>query len=208
MDVVLLERVEKLGQMGDVVAVKDGFARNYLLPQKKALRATKENVSLFESRRVQLVADSLKKRGEAEAVGAKLDGQAFVCVRQASETGNLYGSVTNRDIAEALTSGGLKVQRDQIAIDKPLKELGLHTVRIRLHPEYSVNVTVNIARSEDEAERQARGENVLTRTDEEIQAAEALAVAEEFFERPELAHRDDAQNAQTEDTGGEASKAN
>jgi large subunit ribosomal protein L9 len=189
MDVVLLERVEHLGQMGDVVTVKDGFARNFLLPQKKALRATKENISYFESRRAQLEATNLKRRSEAEAVGVKLDGQSFICVRQASETGHLYGSVSARDIAETLTENGFTVERNQVAMDRPLKELGLHPVRVRLHPEYSVTVTFNIARSQEEAERQARGENVLVRDEEKAAREEALANAEEFFEHPEDAHR-------------------
>jgi large subunit ribosomal protein L9 len=156
MDVILLERIEKLGQMGDVVSVKAGFARNYLLPQKKALRATKENMSHFESRRAQLEADNLERRQDAEQVAAKADGLSVVLVRQASEGGQLYGSVTIRDIAEAVTAAGFTIERRQVALDRPIKTLGLHAVRIRLHPEVAITITANVAPSRDEAEAQAR----------------------------------------------------
>jgi large subunit ribosomal protein L9 len=160
MQVILLERIGRLGQMGDVVTVKDGYARNFLLPQKKALRATEENIKRFESNRSQLEARNLELKKEAEAVAAKLDGQSFVAIRQAGDTGQLYGSVTTRDIVETVTAGGFSIDRRQVVLDKPIKTLGLHTTRIALHPEVIVGVTLNVARTEDEAERQARGEDV------------------------------------------------
>jgi large subunit ribosomal protein L9 len=179
MDIILLERVHKLGQMGDVVKVKDGFARNFLLPRKKALRATKANKEHFEKQRAQLEAQNLSARGDAEKVRAKLDGQAFVILRQAGETGLLYGSVSTRDVADAITAGGFTLNRTQIGQDRAIKTLGLHEVRIVLHPEVSAKVTVNVARSAEEAERQARGENVLLeKTDDEL----ALEEAEALFE--------------------------
>jgi large subunit ribosomal protein L9 len=160
MQVILLERIGRLGQMGDVVTVKDGYARNFLLPQKKALRATEENIKRFESNRAQLEARNLELKKEAEAVAAKLDGQSFIAIRQAGDTGQLYGSVTARDIVEIVTAGGFSIDRRQVVLDKPIKTLGLHTTRIALHPEVIVGVTLNVARTEDEAERQARGEDV------------------------------------------------
>ena len=163
MEVILLERVAKLGQMGETVRVKDGFARNFLLPRGKALRATKENKERFETQRAQLEARNLELRKEAEAVGAKLDGQSFTVIRQAGETGVLYGSVSTRDLAELVTKGGFSVTREQIALNSPIKTLGLHTVPVSLHPEVEVRVTINVARSPEEAERQARGEAVTTR---------------------------------------------
>jgi large subunit ribosomal protein L9 len=178
MQVILLERVENLGQMGDVVKVKQGYARNFLLPQKKALRATKDNVGYFESRRAQLEADNLKKKSEAEAVAAKMDKARIVIVRQAGETGQLYGSVAARDIAEGLTAGGYTVEKRQVVIDRPIKMIGIHTVRVVLHPEVSVSVLVNVGQSEDEARLQAerfdRGEApVVLKT--EAEAAEVAA---------------------------------
>ncbi|MGE0746162.1 MAG: 50S ribosomal protein L9 [Rhodospirillales bacterium] len=172
MEVILLERVEKLGQMGEVVKVKPGFARNFLLPQKKALRATKENMGYFEQRRAQLEATNLERRGEAQAVAGKLDGLAVVVIRQASETAQLYGSVSSRDIADAVVASGFTVERRQVALDKPIKTVGLHPVRVVLHPEVTVTVTVNVARSEEEAEMQARGESVVARGDEPEPAEE------------------------------------
>ena len=160
MQVILLERIGRLGQMGDVVTVKDGYARNFLLPQKKALRATEENIKRFESNRAQLEARNLELKKEAEAVAAKLDGQSFIAIRQAGDTGQLYGSVTARDIVEIVTAGGFSIERRQAVLDKPIKTLGLHTTRIALHPEVIVGVTLNVARTQDEAERQARGEDV------------------------------------------------
>jgi len=182
MQVVLLERVEKLGQIGDVVKVKDGFARNYLLPKKKALRATKANLAYFQTQRVQLEARNLEMRKEAEQVGEKLKGKGFVLLRQAGDRGQLYGSVSPRDIADAITAGGFSVARTQVPIDKAIKTIGLHEVSIVLHPEVRVHVTVNVARTEDEAERQARGEDVLAQQAEEEQAAAAAAAAALFEE--------------------------
>ncbi len=177
MEVILLERIAKLGQMGDVVRVRDGFARNYLLPQKKALRATEANRKQFDAQRAQLEARNLELKTEAEAVAAKLDGQSVVLIRQASERGQLYGSVSSRDIAEALTEAGFSVARGQIVLNAPIKTLGLTEVPVRLHPEVEAKVAVNAARSAEEAERQARGEDVT------IEAEDAEETeSETFFE--------------------------
>jgi large subunit ribosomal protein L9 len=171
MQVVLLERVEKLGQMGEVVTVKDGYARNYLLPQGKALRSTKANLARFERERAQLEARNLEMKKEAEAVAAKLDGQQFVIIRQASESGSLYGSVAARDVAEAATEAGFTVGRGQIVLDRPVKELGLHPIRIVLHPEVDATIRVNVARSREEAELQATGRTIQDlRAEEEAEA--------------------------------------
>ncbi len=179
MQVILLERVEKLGQMGDEVRVKDGFARNFLLPKKKALRATKANRDYFQTQKAHLEANNLKLKGEAEKVGAKLDGKSFTLIRQAGDRGQLYGSVSPRDVADAMEKAGFKVDRHQVNISVAIKAIGLFTIPVILHPEVKVNITVNVARSEDEAERQARGEDVLvSKTDQE----EAVAAAEEIFE--------------------------
>jgi large subunit ribosomal protein L9 len=156
-EVVLLERVEKLGQMGQVVKVRPGFARNFLLPQKKALRATKENLAYFETRKTQLVAQNLERKGEAEQIAKTLDGVIVVVIRQAGESGQLYGSVTARDISDAVTKAGFTVGRSQIVLEKPIKTLGLHKQRVVLHPEVAVTVTVNVAQSPEEAEMQAKG---------------------------------------------------
>ena len=166
MEVILLERVGRLGQMGDVVKVRDGYARNFLLPQGKALRATEANRKTFEGQRVQLEARNLELKTEAQAVAGRLDGQTFVSIRQAGDTGQLYGSVSTRDIAEAVTAGGFDIERRQVLLDKPIKALGLHEVRVVLHPEVTVKVAINVARSADEAERQARGEDVTVVRDE------------------------------------------
>jgi large subunit ribosomal protein L9 len=181
MQIILLERIGRLGQMGDVVNVKDGYARNFLLPQKKALRATEENLARFEKERTQLEARDLELKKEAEAVAAKLAGQSFLAIRQAGDTGQLYGSVTTRDIAEVVTAGGFSIDRRQIVLDRPIKTLGLHPIRVALHPEVIVQVTLNVARSEDEAERQARGEDVTVIKDEgvEIETFNAEALFEE-----------------------------
>jgi len=179
MQVVLLERVEKLGQIGDVVKVKDGFARNYLLPKKKALRATKANLAFFETQRVQLEARNLELKKEAEQIGGKLKGKTFVLLRQAGDRGQLYGSVSPRDISDAITAGGFTVTRTQVPLDKAIKTIGMHDVSVVLHPEVRVHVTMNVARTEDEAERQARGEDVLA---EQTEQEEALANAEALFE--------------------------
>jgi large subunit ribosomal protein L9 len=183
MQVVLLERVEKLGQMGDVVKVKDGFARNFLLPKKKALRATKANIAYFESQRSQLEARNLERKSEAKAVGDKLEGKAFVLLRQASDRGSLYGSVSPRDIADAISAGGFTIARGQVPLDHAIKTLGMHPMVVVLHPEVRVSVIINVARTEDEAERQARGEDVLAeRSDEEEAADQAKVAAEALFE--------------------------
>ena len=189
MEVVLLERVEKLGQMGDVVRVKDGFARNFLLPQRKALRATKDNLTRFEQQRVQLEARNLERRQDAEQVVGRLDGQRFVLLRQAGESGQLYGSVTGRDVADAASAGGFSLERRQVVLDQPIKTLGLHPVRIVLHPEVSATITINVARSEAEAERQAIGdegpsEDELARIEAARFFEEGRAAAEE--EGPDL----------------------
>lgn len=191
MQVVLLERVEKLGQMGDVVKVKDGFARNFLLPRKKALRATKENITRFEGQRAQLEARNLELRKEAEQLLPKVAGQSFIVLRQAGETGVLYGSVSTRDISDAMTTGGFTTARNQVVLDKPIKTIGLHPIRIVLHPEVSATITVNVARTEEEAKRQAAGEDLTQRQDEDEEVIEAA----EFFESEELAPKDEEEGA-------------
>ena len=195
MHVILLERIAKLGQMGDEVRVKDGYARNYLLPQGKALRATEANRKLFEDQRAQLEARNLERKQEADAVAEKLQGQSVILIRQASERGQLYGSVSTRDIAEALTEGGFTVNRNQVALNAPIKTLGVATVPIRLHPEVETSIEVNVARSEEEAERQARGEDVTMEADEfELEELDEEA----FFEEGEAPQGDEAED------GGEA----
>jgi large subunit ribosomal protein L9 len=169
MQVVLLERVEKLGQMGEVVTVRDGFARNYLLPQRKALRATRENLARFEAQRAELEARNREARERAEQSAGDLDGQSFVVLRQAGEAGQLYGSVSARDIAHLLSENGFAVARGQVALDEPIKALGLHPVRVYLHPEVPVTVTINVARSEAEAERQAAGLSGAAEPEEEME---------------------------------------
>ena len=179
MQVILLERVEKLGQMGDEVKVKDGFARNYLLPEKKALRATKANREFFSTQKAQLEANNLERKKDAEAVAGKLKGQTFVLLRQAGDRGQLYGSVSPRDISDIITAGGFTISRTQVPLDKAIKSIGLFPLIVVLHPEVRVSVTINVARSEEEAERQARGEDVLA---EKTDAEEAKVAAEELFE--------------------------
>ncbi|MFY0614552.1 MAG: 50S ribosomal protein L9 [Hyphomicrobiaceae bacterium] len=169
MQVILLERIRSLGQMGDVVTVKDGYARNFLLPQRKALRATEANAATFESQRAQLETRNLEQKNEAADVGERLNGEAFIVIRQAGDTGQLYGSVSTRDIAEVLTAGGFSTDRRQVALAQPIKELGLHEVDVSLHPEVDVKVTINVARSTEEADRQARGEDVTVIEDEGIE---------------------------------------
>ncbi len=185
MQVILLERIGRLGQMGDIVTVKDGYARNYLLPQGKALRATDANKERFENDRAQLEARNLELKTEAEGVAGKLDDQSFVAIRQAGDTGQLYGSVSTRDIADLITESGFSSARHQVQLDKPIKVLGVHPLRVTLHPEVIVTVNVNVARSEDEAERQARGEDVTVEV-EDVDEEDAIA-AEEVFEDEELA---------------------
>ncbi len=169
MKVVLMQRIGRLGQMGDVVTVKDGFARNFLLPEKKALRATKENIAHFESQRAQLEATNLEHKKEAESVSEKLEGKIFVAIRTAGDTGHLYGSVSTRDISDAVTDGGFTINRNMIVLDKPIKTLGVHKIKVQLHPEVLVNVSLNVARSADEAERQSRGENLAVVKEEKME---------------------------------------
>jgi large subunit ribosomal protein L9 len=169
MQVILLQRIGRLGQMGDVVKVKDGYARNFLLPQGKALRASKDNQAQFETRRVQLEADNLEHKKEAEAVATKLNGKQFATIRQAGDTGQLYGSVSTRDIAESVIAGGFNIDRRQVTLDKPIKTLGIHEVTVALHPEVLVKIGVNVARSEEEAARQARGEDVTLVKEERME---------------------------------------
>lgn len=187
MEVILLERVEKLGQMGQVVKVRPGFARNYLLPQKKAMRATKANLAVFEKQKAQLEARNLELRKEAEALSGKFDGLTVVVLRQSGETGVLYGSVTARDVAEAVTASGISLHRSQVSIEEPIKTLGLFKVRVILHPEVSVFVTVNVARSADEAELQAQRGGMVTARDEEDDEDETIESGDETEESAEQA---------------------
>ncbi len=176
MQIILLQRVENLGQMGDVVAVKPGYARNFLLPNKKALRATKENVAHFENQKKVLEADNLKKREEAEKLAKKAGDITAAIVRQASEAGQLYGSVTARDIADAVTEKGLKIDRSQVRMDRSYKLLGLYPVKVALHPEVTIDVTINIARSLEEAKiQEERGEALIVKSDQELAAQERAA---------------------------------
>jgi large subunit ribosomal protein L9 len=184
MDVILLERVGKLGQIGDVVRVKNGFARNCLFPQGKALRATKENRERFEGMKAELEAKNQAKKSEAEGASKKLDGQSFVLLRQAGEGGQLYGSVSTRDIAAEITKAGFTIDRNQIVLNVPIKTIGLKNLKVALHPEVVTNIVVNVARSADEAVRQARGEDLtVSRTDEEEKRAQARVDADKMFEK-------------------------
>ncbi len=189
MQVVLLERVEKLGQMGDVVTVKEGFGRNFLLPQHKALRATKANLARFEAQRAQLEARNLELKKEAEAVAAKLDGQTFVVIRQAADGGALYGSVSARDAAEAATEGGFSLSRNQVVLNTHVKELGLHDMRVILHPEVSATITINVARSAEEAVLQAEGKSIADLRAEAEAADQADFDVQQLFEDDEDAPR-------------------
>jgi large subunit ribosomal protein L9 len=166
-ELILLERVEKLGQMGQVVKVRPGYARNYLLPQKKAMRATKDNLAYFETQRAQLEANNLARKADAEEVAKKLEGLSVVLIRQAGESGQLYGSVSSRDIADAVTAAGFTVDRQQIVLERPIKTLGLHPVRVMLHPEVGVTVTANVAQSAEAAEMQKAGLNPLAEPEED-----------------------------------------
>jgi large subunit ribosomal protein L9 len=190
MEVILLERIAKLGQMGDVVRVKDGYARNFLLPGGKALRATKDNRVKFENMKSQLEARNLGLKSDADKVGQKLDGKGFVVLRQASDTGQLYGSVTARDLAAVIGEGGFTVNRSQIVLNMPIKMIGLHKVPIALHPDVEVTVAVSVARNDEEAERISRGEDVISPREEPEEPAEFAA--EDFFE-PEAAPQPDAE---------------
>ncbi len=224
MQVILLERIENLGQMGDIVKVKPGFARNYLLPKHKALRATEENRKVFESRRTELEAENLKRRGEAEAVAGKLDGLSIVLIRQAGEGGQLYGSVTARDLGQALAAEGIKVERSQVQLNQVIKVLGLHPVRIRLHPEVAVTITANVARSDEEAqaqtseghvvsadEQRAAEEAVLQEVISEVEAEEAASAEDEAASEaaaPESPESEEAAGAEeaADDTSSEPDK--
>ena len=207
MEVILLERIEKLGQMGDVVTVKPGYARNFLLPRKKAMRATESNRAVFEAQRAQLEAENLKRREEAEAVAEKLDGMSVVLIRQAGDSGQLYGSVTARDISDAVTEAGVTINRNQVAMDKVIKTLGLHAVKVRLHPEVSVDITGNVARSEEEAVTQAETGKMVSA--EELRAAED-SVAEDLETIAEADDRNDGAveaETRTETAGREEAPA-
>ena len=173
-ELILLQRIEKLGQMGEVVKVKPGYARNFLLPQKKALRANKANLAQFEGQRAQLEAQNLKRREEAERLSERMAGLSVVIIRQAGESGSLYGSVSARDISDAVTAAGLTTNRNQVVLDQPIKTLGLTSVKLVLHPEVSLPITVNVARSTEEAEKQARGEQVGLAGEEEVEPDEEL----------------------------------
>jgi large subunit ribosomal protein L9 len=178
MKVILLERVERLGGLGEVVTVKDGFARNFLLPRSKALRATDANLKVFEAQRVEIVARNDRERDAATKAGEKLDGTSYVLIRQAGEAGHLYGSVSGRDVADVANAEGAKIDRSMVVLDKPIKTLGVHEVKIKLHAEVVVTIKINIARSTDEAERQARGENVITSQFEEDARIDAESQAD------------------------------
>jgi large subunit ribosomal protein L9 len=178
MKVILLERVERLGALGDVVSVKDGFARNFLLPRAKALRANSTNMKVFDDMRVDIEDRNAKAREAAAKSGQKLDGSAYVMIRQAGETGQLYGSVSGRDVADAVNAEGGKVDRAMVVLDRPIKTLGFHPVKLRLHPEVAVTVNINIARSPDEAERQAKGEDVIATQFDADRASDASASAD------------------------------
>ena len=194
MQVILLERIPRLGQMGDVVRVKDGFGRNFLLPQGKALRANDANRAKFETQRVELEARNLERRKEGEAVHEKLNGTSYMVIRSAGETGQLYGSVSTRDIAQALDEAGFKVNRTQIKLNQPIKTIGLHEVSVQLHPEVASKVKVNVARSADEAARQAKGEDLTKRTNfefEELPPEEEAPDLSEVFDNPDTARSDE-----------------
>ena len=206
MEVILLERIGKLGQMGDVVRVKDGFARNFLLPKGKALRATKENRSRFETMKVDLEARNLEQKSEAEKIAQKLDGQNFSVIRQAAESGQLYGSVSPRDLVALVIEKGFTINRSQIALNTPIKAIGLHKVPLSLHPEVEVTINVAVARSVDEAGRIARGEDIsIARDEAEAAAEEAAAAAEAFFE-PEVVEARRAQDGDDAEPAADAEK--
>ena len=205
MKLVLLERVENLGVIGDVVTVRPGFARNFLLPQGKALRATEANMARFEVERELLEKRNAERAAEAAESGKTIDGESFVMIRQAGESGQLYGSVTSRDIAEIVSESGTKVVRSQIALNAPIKTLGLHELKIKLHADVSVTVTINIARSQDEAERQAAGEDVIAAQADEDRAI-ADAQAAELFEASEEGQELAAQREAAEDAGADESE--
>jgi large subunit ribosomal protein L9 len=189
MEVILLERVAKLGQMGEVVKVRDGFARNFLLKRGKALRATAENRAKYDGMKAELEANNIKAKSEASKVAEKIDGKEIVIIRQAAESGQLFGSVSVRDIVDALDADGIKVARSQVWLDSPIKVIGQKKVTIAVHPEVETSITVYVARSADEAARIKRGEDISTRQEDQDAAAEAIAAAGEFFD-PEAQHED------------------
>jgi large subunit ribosomal protein L9 len=197
MEVILLERVAKLGQMGEVVKVRDGFARNFLLKRGKALRATADNRAKFDGMKAELEANNLQAKGEASKVAEKIDGRDIVIIRQAAESGQLFGSVSVRDIVTALAADGIIVGRPQVWLDSPIKAIGKQKVTIAVHPEVETSITVTVARSADEAERIKRGEDISTRQEDQDAAAEAIAAAGEFFD-PEAQHDDVAPAAPAE----------
>ncbi|GAA6212124.1 hypothetical protein NBRC116602_18650 [Hyphomicrobiales bacterium 4NK60-0047b] len=202
MKVILLERIRKLGQMGETVTVKDGFARNFLLPQGKALRANEKNQAHFDTQRAELEARNLELKGEASKVGEKIAGETFIAIRQAGDTGQLYGSVSSRDIADTICENGIQVDRNQILLNRPIKVLGVHEVLVSLHPEVEVNVNINVARTEEEAERQARGEDVTLEVEEE---EETLSAEDVFEEGAEPTEDDDAsEDGETEEASADA----
>ena len=204
MEVILLERIETLGQMGQVVKVKPGYARNFLLPQKKALRANKANLEYFESTKVQLEAENLKRRDEAEAVAKTLEGLSVVIIRQAGDSGQLYGSVTGRDLADAAIASGVTVDRKQVELERAIKMLGLHTIKIRLHPEVAVDMTANVARSEAEAASQAKTGHMVS-TEEQHDAEEA-AVESVIAEVEQAEAAEQAEATEVEESESEAEK--
>jgi large subunit ribosomal protein L9 len=199
MEVILLERVAKLGQMGDVVKVKDGFARNFLLKRNKALRATKENREKYDGMKADLEAKNIQAKGEASKVAEKIEGRNVIVIRQASETGQLYGSVSVRDIMAALEKDGVSLNRQQVLLDAPIKTIGQHKITIAVHPEVEIHVTTTVARSEAEAERINRGEDVNSRQEDRDAAAEAIAAAGEFFDPEALDNRDEQEAAPAEE---------
>ena len=203
MNVILLERVPKLGQMGDVVKVKPGFARNFLLPQKKALRATKDNITYFESQRKTLEAQNLERRGEAEAVGNKMSDLKVILIRQASEALQLYGSVTSRDIADGAVAAGVKIERSQVELDKPIKSLGAHKIKVHLHPEVTIEITAVVARSVDEAEFLAKGGALVA--EHERAAVEAADAAKRAADQAAVLF--EAKSAEGESAEGETADA-
>jgi large subunit ribosomal protein L9 len=193
MDVILLERIAKLGQMGDVVKVRDGYARNYLLPQGKALRANDANKARFEADRTVLEARNLERKNEASSVAEKLDGKSFIVVRSAGETGQLYGSVAARDIVEILGEEGFNIGRNQVELNTPIKAIGLHNVKLHLHAEVEVSIELNVARSADEAERQAKGEDLTSA--EAIYGVDEDALKPEDFFNPEADYEEEEEEA-------------
>ena len=203
MEVILLERIEKLGQMGDIVTVKPGYARNYLLPRKKALRASEASRAVFQEQRAQLEAENLKNRAEAERLAKDMDGLTIIIVRQASDGDQLYGSVTTRDISTGITEAGVTVDRRQVKMPRPIKTVGMHPVRIDLHPEVAVDVTVNVARSVEEAEMQARGERINRDGDVvDVAAEEAAIEAQALFEETSVPEESELSTDAASDEAG------